>query len=383
MDGQAIRVKKGLEGVVFDETAISEVIAERQMLLYRGYPVAELADRCSFEEVAYLLLHGDLPDREQLGAFCDRERRHRPIDEGTIALLRSSPPGHLPMDALRTAVSYLGMTGPLRGEEDAVGIVRKAELLLAAMPTIVAADSRLRKGEEPIPPRDDLPFSENFFHMCFGKIPSPELVRAFDASLTLYAEHGFNASSFTARVVASSLSDLCSAVTAAIGSLKGPLHGGANEAVMRMLVEIGSPERARDWVLAALADRRKIMGFGHRVYRSGDSRVPTMKRYRDRVAAAVGDHRWIAISDVVEETMRERTGIPANLDFPAGPTYALMGFDSALFTPIFAMARVAGWCAHVAEQLASNRIVRPLGAYVGPPEREVVPLEERGTGPLP
>ncbi len=213
--------------------------------------------------------------------------------------------------------------------------------------------------------------------MCFGDVPSPELVKAFDASLTLYAEHGFNASTFTARVVSSSLSDLVSSVSAAIGSLKGPLHGGANEAVMEMLAEIGSPDRARAWVLDALASKRKIMGFGHRVYRLGDSRVPTMKHYRDLVANEVGDHRWIAISDIVEETVTQEKGIPANLDFPAGPTYALLDFDIPMFTPIFVMARVVGWCAHVIEQLSTNRLVRPLSLYTGPARRAVVPIEGR------
>lgn len=377
MGDETFRARKGLEGVVFDDTAISEVIADQRKLLYRGYAVPDLAERCSFEEVAFLLLHGDLPDEVERSNFCDRERRNRALDGGTLEILRYAPVGHRPMDALRTAVSYLGMTEEFRGLENAEGLVRKSELLLAKLPTIVAADRRLRLGEEPIAPRSDLPMAENFFFMTFGAVPQPGLVKAFDASLTLYAEHGFNASTFSARAVASSLSDLCSAVTSAIGSLKGPLHGGANEAVMEMLAEIGSPERARDWVLDALAQRRKIMGFGHRVYRLGDSRVPTMRLYRDRVAKAVGDDRWIPISDVVERTVDERKGIPPNLDFPAGPTYALLGFDVGMFTPIFAMARMAGWCAHVMEQLAANRIVRPLGAYVGPSERPVIPIGER------
>jgi citrate synthase len=322
-------------------------------------------------------LHGELPDTGTLKAFTEIERHHRAIDDGTLAVLRMSPEGHHPMDSLRTAVSFLSMSEPFAGPEDHAGLLRKSELLFAKLPTIVAADYRLRRGKTPVPPRPDLSSAENFFWMCFEQVPSSDLAKAFDASLTLYAEHGFNASTFTARVVASSLSDLGSAVTAAIGSLKGPLHGGANEAVMEMLAEIETPGRAREWVLKALAERRKIMGFGHRVYRMGDSRVPTMKTYRDRVAQATGDTRWIAISDIVEQTVEEQKGIPANLDFPAGPTYALLGFDIPMFTPIFAMARVTGWCAHVMEQLSGNRIVRPLSAYVGPRERPVVPLADR------
>ncbi|WP_169979489.1 bifunctional 2-methylcitrate synthase/citrate synthase [Tautonia rosea] len=379
MNGDTFRAKKGLEGVIFDETAISEVIPERQTLLYRGYPVADLAEHCRFEEVAYLLLHGELPDTTAIKVFTEFERHHRAIDEGTLAVLRSAPAGHHPMDSLRTAVSFLSMTEPFSGAEDPPGLLRKSILFYAKLPTIVAADYRIRQGKNPIPPQSDLSAAENFFLMCFEQVPHPDLVKALDASLTLYAEHGFNASSFTARVVASSLSDLGSAITAAIGSLKGPLHGGANEAVMEMLAEIGTPDRARDWVLKALAERRKIMGFGHRVYRLGDSRVPTMKIYRDRVAEATGDSRWIAISHIVEQTVHDEKGIPANLDFPAGPTYALLGFDIPMFTPIFAMARVTGWCAHVMEQLSGNRIVRPLSTYIGPEERRVIPLEHRSS----
>jgi 2-methylcitrate synthase/citrate synthase II len=377
MSDQTYRAKKGLEGVIFDETAISEVIPDQLLLMYRGYPVASLAEECRFEEVAYLLLRGDLPDRDALRDFSERERSHRTLDDPILALLRLSPEGHRPMDALRTAVSFLGMTEAFDLPDSHDGLLKKSELLLAKLPTIVAADYRLRQCQEPIPPRTDLPLAENFFFMCFGDVPSPALVDAFDASLTLYAEHGFNASTFTARVVSSSLSDLVSSVSAAIGSLKGPLHGGANEAVMEMLTEIGSPDRAREWVLDALSSKQKVMGFGHRVYRLGDSRVPTMKHYRDSVARAVGDDRWIAISDIVEQTVRDEKGIPANLDFPAGPTYALLGFDIPMFTPIFAMARVVGWCAHVIEQLSANRIVRPLSLYTGPSQREVRPIEDR------
>jgi 2-methylcitrate synthase/citrate synthase II len=379
MEAQAYLARKGLEGVIFDETTISEVVIEQQKLLYRGYAVPDLAARCSFEEVAYLLLYGDLPVPDEFERFRNRERSLRTLDEGTLAILRHAPAGHRPMDALRTAVSYLGMTDELRGPEDEEGLARKAECLLAKLPTIVAADRRLRLGEEPIAPSSDLSMAENFFSMCSGATPAADLVKALDASMTLYAEHGLNASTFTARTVASSLSDLCSAVTAAIGSLKGPLHGGANEAVMDMLAEIGTPDRARDWVLDSLSRRRKVMGFGHRVYRLGDSRVPTMRQYRDQVAGSVGDSRWIAISDIVEETMRAEKGIAPNLDFPAGPTYALLGFETGMYTPMFAMARVAGWCAHVMEQLASNRIVRPLSRYVGPSERPVMPIEHRGS----
>jgi len=371
------RAKKGLEGIVFDETAISKVIPEEKKLLYRGYAVDELAERCAFEEVAYLLLHGALPNRAELEAFQERERSARAVDPAFVEMMGMLPPDRHPMDALRTIVSGLGTTEEFRGDEDRDGLLRKSERLLAKLPTIVALEQRLREGQSPIEPDPSLSIAENFFHMGFDRVPRAELTRAFDASLTLYAEHGFNASTFTARVVVSSLSDLVSGVTAAIGSLKGPLHGGANEAVMRMLIEIEQPERARDWVLDALARKRKIMGFGHRVYRLGDSRVPTMTRYRDEVAQAVGDAKWTAIANEVERTVHAEKGIPPNLDYPAAPAYYLMGIPIDLFTPIFVMARVTGWCAHMIEQLGSNRIVRPLGDYSGPPERPVPALQER------
>ena len=220
--------------------------------------------------------------------------------------------------------------------------------------------------------------AENFFHVCFDKVPAPEVVRAFEVSLVLYAEHGFNASTFSARVVVSSLTDIFGAVTAGIASLKGQLHGGANEAVMRMLLEIGEPAIAREWMLAALREKRVVMGFGHRVYKNGDSRVPTMKKYARKMAAFTGHEKWLEISDILETTMIEQKNIFPNLDFPSGPTYYMMGIDIDMFTPIFVMARITGMTAHVMEQLANNRLIRPLSKYTGPGERRVVPLKQRG-----
>jgi 2-methylcitrate synthase len=285
--------------------------------------------------------------------------------------------GH-PMDAVRTAVSFLGMLPEFAGVETPESAVRKGISLMAKIPTVIAAIRRQKLGEPLIAPATNLTLSENFFQMCFGEVPEAEVVEAFDGALTLYAEHGFNASTFTARVIVSTQSDLCSAVTGAIGALKGNLHGGANEAVMHMLLEIDSPEKAQAWIDDALINKSKVMGFGHRLYRLGDSRVPTMSGYRSRMAKLRGGERWEVISAVLEETMVGRKNIFPNLDFPAGPVYYLMGFEIPLFTPIFVIARVVGWTAHVAEQLSDNRLVRPSGDYIGAAPRAVVPLDERG-----
>jgi citrate synthase len=252
--------------------------------------------------------------------------------------------------------------------------------MFALIPEIVAADFRLRNGKQPIAPTGDLAFSENFFHMCFGEVPKPEIVKCFDISMTLYAEHSFNASTFTARTIASSLSDIYSAVTGAIGSLKGPLHGGANEAVMHMLKEVGDPDGAEAWMMDALATKKKIMGFGHRVYRSGDSRVPTMtdayKKMVDVIGADEAKKYW-KISRSLDEVMVREKKIYPNLDFPAGPAYYLMGFEIPMFTPIFVISRITGWTAHVIEQLSANKLVRPLSNYTGPAQRDVPAIEKR------
>jgi 2-methylcitrate synthase len=242
---------------------------------------------------------------------------------------------------------------------------------------MIGAFYRFRKGQEFIPPRADLSMAENFFYVCHGRVPAPEVVRAFDVSLTLYAEHGFNASTFTARTVVSSLSDLYSGVVGGIASLKGPLHGGANEAVMHMILEIGDPKKARDWMLKALKEKRKVMGFGHRVYKRGDSRVPTMKKYAQKMAAFTGETKWLEIADVLEATMLEEKNIHPNLDFPSGPAYYMMGIDIDMYTPIFVVARITGWTAHIMEQLANNALIRPMSQYIGPGQRTVAPLAKR------
>ena len=370
-------VHRGLEGVVVDTTRISKVMPEINSLVYAGYPVQELAEQCCFEEVAWLIWQGELPNAEQLAEFQSFGRGQRAISRDLLAVIERSPRTAHPMDDLRTAVSFLGMENAELNKNDAATNLKRSIGLMSKIPTIVAAFYRLRKGQDFVPPRSDLGFVENFFHMVFGKVPAPEVVKAFEVSLVLYAEHGFNASTFTTRVIVSSLSDIYSGVVGGIASLKGPLHGGANEAVMQMLLEIGEPARARDWMLAALREKRKIMGFGHRVYKHGDSRVPTMKKYARKVAEFTGDTKWLDIEDILEAVMIEQKNIYPNLDFPSGPAYYMMGFDIDMFTPFFVMARITGWTAHIMEQLANNRLIRPLSGYNGPGKRSVVLPKQR------
>lgn len=374
MSATAPEIHRGLAGVFVDTTRISTVLKEANSLTYRGYPVQDLAARHSFEEVAYLLWHGELPDAVQLGEFRASERALRPLDRTTAELLARLPETCHPMDVLRTAVSLFGAEDPAEDDSSPAANRAKSLVLLARLPTVVAADQRRRRGLPPIPPDPELGYAENFFHMCFGAVPAPEVVRCFEISLVLYAEHSFNASTFTARVVTSTLSDLYSAVTAAVGALKGPLHGGANEAVMHMLNEIGDPKNAEQWLRDALAAKRKVMGFGHRVYKHGDSRVPIMQEALDRLvarAATPGATRLAALHTALRDAMVASRGIHPNLDYPAGLAYHLMGFDIPVFTPIFVMSRITGWSAHITEQLTHNALIRPLASYEGPDRRQV------------
>ncbi|MFE9122300.1 bifunctional 2-methylcitrate synthase/citrate synthase [Streptomyces sp. NPDC007172] len=374
MTTTAPEIHRGLAGVVVDTTEISTVIQETNSLTYRGYPVQDLAAHHSFEEVAHLLWYGELPDATQLREFQARERALRPLDRTTSELLVRLPETCHPMDVLRTAVSFFGAEDPTEDDGSPAANRAKSLTLLAKLPTVVAADQRRRRGLAPIPPDPGLGYAENFFHMCFGSVPDPKVVRCFEISLVLYAEHSFNASTFTARVVTSTLSDLYSAVTAAVGALKGPLHGGANEAVMHMLNEIGDPVRAEQWLDEALTTKRKIMGFGHRVYKNGDSRVPIMQDALDRLVARVADPevtRMASLHTALRQAMLTRKGIHPNLDYPAGLAYHLMGFDIPSFTPVFVMSRITGWTAHITEQLGHNALIRPLASYAGPEQRAV------------
>ena len=368
-------IRKGLAGVVVDVTAISKVNPDTNSLLYRGYPVQELAASCSFEEVAYLLAHAELPSPDQLEDFRAQERALRRLDARTKALIDSLPLETHPMDVVRTAVSQLGTFDHTLLEPGGLTDVRlnqgRAMYLFAQLPSIVAYDQRRRRGQELVEPRDDLGYSANFLWMTFGEVPEEAVERAFNVSMILYAEHSFNASTFTARVITSTLADLYSAVTGAIGALKGPLHGGANEAVMATFGEIGSAEKVRDWLEDALANKKKIMGFGHRVYKNGDSRVPTMKAVLDDLVTHYDRPDLGKLYTALEAEMAARKDIKPNLDYPAGPAYHLMGFDTSTFTPLFVASRVTGWSAHIIEQLEANALIRPLSEYVGPEQREV------------
>jgi 2-methylcitrate synthase len=378
MSNETETIHRGLDGVVVDTTRISKVMPEINSLVYAGYPVQELCEHCHFEEVAWLMWHGELPTAKQLADFMTLGRGQREISKDLLSVIQKSPRTAHPMDVLRTAVSFLGTEDVEMDKTDAATNLKRSISMMAKIPTMIAAFYRLRKGQDFIPPRNDLGFVENFFHMVFGKVPAPEVIHAFEVSLILYAEHGFNASTFTARTVVSSLSDIYSGVVGGIASLKGPLHGGANEAVMHMLLEVAEPARAKEWMLTALREKRVVMGFGHRVYKNGDSRVPTMKKYARKMADFTGQSKWLDIADILEATMREQKNIHPNLDFPSGPAYYMMGFDIDMFTPFFVMARITGWTAHIMEQLADNRLIRPLSQYTGQAERRVVPLNKRG-----
>lgn len=375
---EKVNVKKGLEGVVMDTSSVSKVNPDTNSLIYRGYPVQDLAEMCSFEEVAYLMYNGELPNKAQLAEFQQMERNYRDISKDNLEVIRRLPKKCHPMDSVRTGVSFLGCEDERVWDATPRTNLDKAIRMLAKIPTMIAADYRFKKGLDFIAPDKGLSLAENFFHMCFGQVPQKEIVKAFDVSLILYAEHSFNASTFTSRVVASTESDIYSATVAGIGALKGPLHGGANEQVMHMMLEIADPAKAEQWMLDALAAKRKVMGFGHRVYKKGDSRVPTMKKYAQIMAQVTNQPKWMQMYETLEKVMVEKKRIYPNLDFPAGPAYFMMGFEIDFFTPIFVMARTTGWSAHIMEQTANNRIIRPLSEYIGAPQRPVRPLSERG-----
>jgi 2-methylcitrate synthase len=375
MSETRIIAPKGLAGVVTDETSVSKVMPESNSLVYRGYKVQDLSEHCSFEEVAFLLTHDDLPTKAELENFTKKEKSYRNISDDLLAVIKRMPIKAHPMDTLRTGVSFLGCEDTRIWDSSHETNMDKYIGMLAKIPTIIAASYRHSIGKEYISPKVDLSMSENFFHMCFGKVPAPEVVKAFDVSLILYAEHSFNASTFAARVITSTTSDIYSAICGGIGALKGPLHGGANEQVMHMLKEVGEPNLAREWMLDALAKKKKVMGFGHRVYRNGDSRVPTMKKYTEKMADFTGQKKWLEIANILEDVMVKEKNIYPNLDFPAGPAYYMMGFEIDMFTPIFVMSRVAGWSAHIMEQNANNRLIRPLSDYIGHAEREIKKAE--------
>ena len=370
-------IKKGLMGVTVDETGISKVMHEINSLTYRGYAAQDLCAKCKFEEVAYLILNGELPNKKQLKNFEKQERNERKLSKTLLQDIKNFPKKAHPMDVARTAVSIMGLEDKETKDNSSKANMRKVMRIFAKTPVALAAFYRTRKGKKIIPPKNNLSFSENFFHMCFGKVPNKDIVKAFDVSLILYAEHSFNVSTFTARTITSSLSDIHGAITGAIASLKGPLHGGANEEVMHMMNKIKKPENALKWINKALDNKDVVMGFGHRVYKSGDSRVPTMRKYFGKVAEIKKDKKFEKIYDIVEKVMIDRKNIHPNVDYPTGPTYHLMGFDTDFFTPIFVISRITGWSAHVIEQLSTNKLIRPLAAYNGSSYRKVSEISKR------
>ena len=370
-------IKKGLLGIVVDETTVSQVMPDINSLTYRGYAVQDLCEKCNFEEVAYLVLNGELPNKRQLKSFVKEERLDRKLSKEILSDIRKMPKKAHPMDVARTAVSLMALEDNETKDNSPKANMRKAIRIFSKTPIALAAFFRARKGKKIISPKKNLSFSENFFYMCFGKVPSKEIVKAFDVSLILYAEHSFNVSTFTARTITSSLSDIHGAITGAIASLKGPLHGGANEEVMHMMNKIKKPENALKWINKALKNKDVVMGFGHRVYKKGDSRVPTMEKYFRKVSLIKKDRKFIKIYDIVKNVMIEKKNIHPNVDYPTGPTYHLMGFDTDFFTPIFVISRITGWSAHIMEQHAANKLIRPLSKYSGAKHRKVMLLNQR------
>jgi 2-methylcitrate synthase/citrate synthase II len=373
--------RPGLEGVIASETAIANIEGRDGAggLEYRGYRIEDLAGHVSYEETAFLLLHGDLPNGDQLREFDARLRQSRPIPEPLIALYRQIPRHVHPMEVLRSSVSVLAHFDPDvdAPPTDHAANVRKAERMIAQMATAIAYRQRISHGLPLVPPRNDLDHAANFLNMVNEKVPSPAMREAFDVSLVLYTEHELNASTFAARVTVSTLSDIYSGIVSAVGTLKGPLHGGANEEAWKVLEQVRTPENAEQWIQDALARKERIMGFGHRVYKTGDPRAAILKKYCRELAKEVGDDRWERMAEPIERAVTLQKQLPPNVDWPSARLYHYMGLEIDMYTPIFAMARVAGWAAHVIEQLDHNRLMRPRARYTGPPHRPVKPIDQR------
>ena len=355
----------GLAGIVAGETSICWVDPNAG-LAYRGYDIHEMAEQANFEEVAYLLLHGELPDAAQLMEFGRLIAAERELPKPLLEMLRLLPKTMHPMDVLRTGVSMLAGFDPDLNDQSHDANMRKSIRLIARVGTLIADGWRISQGKDPLPDKNDLTHAGNFLYKLSGQVPETWQVRMLDTIFILYADHDFNASTFAARVTASTLSDMYAAVTSACGTLKGPLHGGANEESMKMLDEIKTPERAEGWMMEALARKAKIMGFGHRVYKAGDSRVPIMREIARDYGKRIGKENWVPICENLEATMEREKGLCANVDLYAAPVFTMFGFPSDLNTPIFAASRIAGWCAHVTEQHDHNRLIRPRSIYVGP-----------------
>jgi citrate synthase len=371
-------VAKGLEGIIAAETRIGDVRGKEGILMYCGYDINELAGKVSFEETIHLLYHNRLPTKPELEKLTTALRAERELPEGVIDYLRAAPKTAKPIDVMRTAVSMLGTYDTDRHDLTVGTQMATAIKLMAQIGIIAAYFHRARHGLSLPPIRKDLSEAAHFLYLMNGEEPSAEAAQTLDMAYVLHAEHGFNASTFTARVVASTLSDMYSAISAAIGALKGPLHGGANEGVIHMLEEIGTPDKVDAWLENALAQKKKIMGIGHRVYKVLDPRAPHLRAMAVKLTERLGETKWIQMSERIAELMRERKGLNANVDFYSATVYYSLGVPTDLFTPIFAISRMAGWTAHVLEQWSDNRIFRPLSEYTGRPHgQKVVPISER------
>jgi citrate synthase len=366
--------------VIAAETAISDIDGERGRLWYCGFDIHDLAERSTFEEVAYLLHHRELPNPQELDELTDFLAAQREPSTFLRDLMPTLALQTSPMSMLRTSVSAASAYDPDGWDESEEANLRKAYRLIAKIPTLIAMYHRSRSDEEFIPPNPKLSHAANFLAMLHGEEPDEEDAEALDTTLVLYADHTMNASTFTARIIASTLADMFSAVTGAIAALKGSLHGGANEGAMKMLEEVGRPENAATYIREKLARHEKIMGFGHPVYRTEDPRRTHLRPLSQALAERKGDPTWFELSDAIEKAVMEEKGLHANVDFYAASVYHYLGIPDDLMTPIFALARMAGWTAHVREQYADNRVIRPGSVYVGPKDRAYVPLEERGTG---
>lgn len=366
--------RPGLEGVIAGETAISSV--EQDDLLYRGYDIAELAEFASFEEVAYLLLRGELPRRAELTALRNQLDQHRKLPAGVVETLRAIPRGVGTMDVLRTALSMCGHFDPVQGTH-ADALVARAVYLLSVAPSIIAARMRLLDNKPLIDPRPGLSHAAQFLYMAFGQEPSPLEEKILNLTLVLYAEHEFNASTFACRVCTSTLSDLCSAMVTGVATLKGPLHGGANEESIKLINQFHNAAEAQAWTVDAMARGTKIMGFGHRVYKNGDHRARILEKYVDQLGQARNDRNRVEIYYAIKNTVWETKKIHMNVDYPCGLVYFFMGLPTDVYTPLFVCSRISGWAAHAIEQFTNNRIIRPRSRYVGPPARKYAPIEKR------
>lgn len=369
--------KGGLENVVVGNSEICWIDGQIGELLYRGYDIKDLADHATFEETCYLLWHGRLPNAGELAKLDTELKSYRSVPQPVIDLIYAMPKNEEPMSQLRTAISFLGAFDDDTGASDPMARMRKAKRLTARFPIIVAAIARARNGEKMVQPRADLSHASNFLYMLWDKVPDKDSVRAMDVALILHAEHGFNASTFTARVIAATESDMYSAVTGAIGALKGPLHGGANTEVIHMLLEIGEPERVESYVAAKLAKKEKIMGMGHRVYKTTDPRAQVLFQLSKKMGERIGVTKWLTMSEKIQSIVHAQKGLYPNVDFFSASAYYTMGIDPEIYTLLFAVSRISGWSAHIIEQLSNNRLIRPRAEYVGPKGLTYVKLEDR------